>query len=336
MFELKWFMEWDATAPGESVYEALTGRWRWEINASGEKPFVSEVKVKGTAVWFLGMLDSWWVDGALTEVRTTVPIKPPILGADPNAWTQRSDGTWSNLAEQGFVDGRSDSHGLAEVTLFVDYNSAVYEIPLPAGSKITVPFHTVGAFWLPKLANLQIRTAGLGGVGTYHDEVGIYRVVKPQAQRAWQYVSRDGGSTFETWRTPMKLASPSVTKLPTNALIIGGKIAEIGWGYYTSQDDGLTWDEGYTLVWEAAHTDAKFVATRDGTVVSIARSGGVLWCKTSRDDYANTVRVGAVAAACELTCELSTGRLIADDGNATRFVSWDSGQSWAPVVGTVG
>lgn len=231
------------------------------------------------------------------------------------------------------MDGWSDSVGAggSDVPVYVDYTSAPYNIPLSDGAKVSVPFRNVGAVWIVKLAGIQIRTMGLGGFATLVDRVGIHRVAKPESQRLRQHFSRDGGSTWETWRTPMRLAAPSIAKGPTNDLVVGGQIAEVGWGYYVSQNDGLSWGE-HVLVFDTSYSDARFAVTRDGFTVAIARKGGVLWCRTERDGFAATVRVGEASAAFELAVEATTGRIIAEGSALGRYVSYDGGASWTPIA----
>ena len=334
LFQLRWNITWLLSSPDDSYTETVKGKWRWVIKQNETPEFESEVRVKATAIWLLGSLVTWYVDPNATEVRTTIPVKPSILGADINAWTQRDDGTWANPAEPGYTISDYDPNsglGMAnDIPVYIDYYSAAYEIPLSYGAKISVPFHNVGGVWTVKLASISIRTAGLGGFDTMFDQVGIYRMIKPENQRARQYVSRDGGTNFEEWRTPMRLTAPSVAKFNTNDLLLGGKIAEAGWGFYTSQNDGLTWSE-LKLVWESTYSDVRFITTHDDAIVTIARSSGVLYCRTSRDNFTSTIQIGPATNAFELACEQATGKLIADNGSDIRYVSLNGGIGWGKL-----
>lgn len=332
LFQLRWFIEWDLTPPDSSFTENLTGRWRWQVKAGSENVYDSDVRVKGTAVWMGDLLISWWVDQQNTEVRTYTPERPTILGADPDAWTRRSDGTWYNPAEVGYVTGRSDSGGMGnEIPVYVDYDTCAYEIELEQGSKVGVSFHNVGGFWVVRYANIQIRTAGVGGFGTYTDEVGIYRIADPSLSTLTQRYSRDGGRNFEERRVPQRLLGPSISKEPTNVLIVAGRFAETGYRVIRSLDDGLTWEENPVTVWDASYSDAKMACGRDGAIITIARKGGRLWACTSRDGYARVSEVGEARTGFELAVDRKSGRLTATNGTTVTYESNDGGITWAQV-----
>jgi len=336
-FQLEWFLEWMLPSGTGNSFTTHHGRWRWEARGSGDvKVFASDVDIYGTADWMGDELLVWYIQENANNpvIRTSVPERPPMTGvpSDATSWHQRADGSWQNEAESGLLLDSGwvpGAGGGLDVYVYGTYQSAQYLVPLSSGTVLKVPFHSVGAFLLPKWANLRIRTAGVGGFDAMFDEVGILRLAKPQNSVLRHVYSLDGGRNWQTRRLPYSLTQPTVAKLPDNTLLIAGKFAQVDWRLLRSLDDGLTYLPEVTVLWDNSYTDARLVVTRDGTILTVARIGGYLWARRSLDSYVETARVGPASKAMQLVCEPATGRLVATDGEGLVYTSWDDGRTWA-------
>ena len=344
LFRLRWYIEWqyDIVDPSR-LMDNLTGKWRWTISQGGAVVFAQAVTAQVQLVWLSlgGVVDlfTWSYNPAAERVTTTTPVKPPILGANPVAWVYDDlKAEWHNVAEQGTPDpGGAEVADVTNRTAIIQFwwESPAYEIPLESGATVAIPFHNVGAPWLVKLASVQVATSGTGGIGAMVDRPGIYRVAQPTAGRLRQNYSLDGGHTFRTRRTAYRLTTPSITKDLTNRLYVGGKLTEVGWVVVRSDDDGLTWLEAPVLIFDTGYTSMKLAVARDGTVVAIARKAGGLYCRTSIDQFGSTTYAGPATRAFELALESATGRLLATDGLATVYQSWDQGRTWQTITGSI-
>jgi hypothetical protein len=334
-FQLMWVLEWELTPIGAG-YTTHQGTWRWQaLRPNGEALFDSTVSIYGTAVWLMDELVTWYIqeNAVNPKIVTTVPVRPPMLGvpSDATSWVRRSDGTWANQAEAGtilnadFIAGA----GLESFPVMADYQSAIYEVPLEAGALLKVPFHNVGAFMLPKRANISIRTFGSGAIGSLYDQAGFVRYAIPKASDLYQLESADGGRSF--YRLPIRpsLTSPVIFKDDHNRLYCGGWK---GVSYYLliSQDDGRRWEVFQTDIWPKGVTDIDGTCLQDGTTVWIGKSAGDLWCKSSRDNFATAYKIGSHGGGTYRVARGTplSGELIISNGQNSTFQSSDGGQTW--------
>lgn len=275
--------------------------------------FEQEVRLKYQLVTldFGGMvLFTWNVDLQNWRVTTTIPAAFETLGG-----------------EQPYTDpGGGSDYSDHNCIISFDYYSGLYLIPLPEGAVFKVKFHNEGMAGL-RFVPVQTRTIIGGGIAAYHDEVGIHRIAKSRLGYLGNVFSLDGGRNYESRRIRDTLASPCVSKLPDNTLLVSGKFAQADWRLLRSQDDGLTWLEGATVMWPANYQDVKIAVAHDGAILTVARNAGSLYCRSSRDGYVSTYLVGAATKAFEVTCHPPSGRIMATDGT-TAYVSDDDGLTW--------
>lgn len=324
-FQMRWMVAWevDLNQPLLSS-EYLKGQWTWRILGPDEQVYLDQdIEIQFSLVSLgvpgLQLYTGYLVD-SLTKITTRVPVTPVVLG-NPQG-----------LGEEASLEG-----DMTNRTVYIAFwwDAPYYQLQLPAGSRVEIPFRNVGYAWLVKLAQVQFRTGSVGGFGTYADAVGIHRVVEPVGGLLSQLYSRDSARTYELRRVGPQLTNPQVNKLPDNTLLVLGKLAQTDWRLAYSLNDGLTW-ENEVSIWTAAHTDVKLQVARDGTIVSLARHGGQLWVKTSLDGYTSARQVGPADRPCELALERATGRLLATDGMRVLYISEDSGLTWQAREGGLG
>lgn len=336
-FQLSWFLEWELDPMLSGGYSQHRGRWRWQVTPpAGAIAFDSEVDIHGTAIWFPGTsaLIAWYIQTNANNpvIKTTVPVRPPLEGvpSDATSWRQRTDGSWANEAETGYIaeDGWVAGAGLESFPVYSVYETARYLIPLAEGSMVKVPFHTVGAFMLPKMANARIRTVTGGRrFGTMYDAPGFHRIAAAEQSRTTVRFSADL-TTYVSRTVPRDLTTLSIGKELTNTLVVCGQFAKIGWIVQRSDNDGLTWRSGYELAFDSSYSDGRMAVARDGATVVVARKANTLWCRSSRDGFVQTKVVCEAKSPMELALDGSTGGLIVTDGKGETFTSYDNGLTW--------
>lgn len=340
-WQLRWNMLWTLYDPSTTTY---AGRWTWQIIVSETPLFSSTVRVSAIAV-FAGQLGliAWIPE--VVGVVTTLPAPPLIIGVGPppgNGWVIDGNGNQVNYAENGYlVWDPSASVGAAaypEADVVMDYESALYAIPLPRGAKLAIPFHNVAAGWLVKFANVQIRTASAGGVSGLRDEANFARFVTPTGTLLEQSFTGNEAQSYETRRIQPTLTSPVAFKDSQNRLYCAG-FRGMNYIILRSLDDGLRWTilwgvqpgESVTYpmtIWGDGYSDIDMSCLRDGTILSCATKGGSLWFKTSRDGFADTMLVGQVTGRFILPRGPFTGPVILSDGQGKSFLSGDEGRTW--------
>ncbi len=315
--QMRWMVAWevDLNQPLLST-QYLKGKWTWRIRGPSDEVYLDqdiEVQFFLVSIGVPGLqLYTGYLVDSLTKIETRVPVTPVILG-NPQG-----------LGEEASLEG-----DMTNRTVYIAFwwQAPYYQLQLPEGCRVEVPFRNVGYAWLVKLAQVQFRTGSVGGVATYADAVGIHRVVEPVGGLLSQLYSRNSAHTYELRRVGPQLTSPQVNKLPDNTLLVLGKLGQADWRLAWSQNDGLTW-EGEMPIWTAEYTDVKLQVARDGTILSLARHGGQLWVKTSLDNYTSARKIGPANRPFELALERATGRLIATDGISVMYISEDSGLTW--------
>ena len=248
------------------------------------------------------------------------------------SWHQRSDGTWQNDVEQGYIgeEGWEAGAGIEQFPVYSVWFSARYMVPLPEGATIHLHQGAGGEmFQTPRLYRCQISTVDARDrFGTMYDDPGFHRVVLPGTKYTSQLYSHDLRN-YHSRRLAKPLDKVSVAKEQTNTLVVCGQWGQVGWIVQRSDDDGITWREGYELAFDATYSDCRMAIARDGAAVVIARKANVAYCRTSRDGYASMGKIGAATSALSLAIDQSTGALIATDGKASTFVSQDGGRTWS-------
>lgn len=321
-FQLRYFLQWeyDIVSPA-TMTASLTGKWRWTISdSSDDLIFNQENQVKVTLAWlYMGFgisMPLWWWDVNYDTPTTIYPETYETLGVE----------------EFYLNPGAIDDPTFADPTIYVQtwYEGPIYKLPIPAGSTIALPFHNVGAYWLVKLANIQIRTATSGDADSVYDRPGFCRFVRSDSGRLVQYVTADDGNTWTTRRVVSNLSAPRIFKEATNRLHCAGYLGK-QFIDLSSDNDGLTWEGPQLTLWDAGYTDADADVLRDGTIVTIARRGGYLWFRTGADQFSDTVRIGQASRACKIAVAQAANTLIATDGQDIVFRSTDGGKTWAEV-----
>jgi len=181
-------------------------------------------------------------------------------------------------------------------------------------------------------APLQVATQQPSGCAAMIDAPNFHRIVRP-TDGVLVHAFAGRTCTYLTRRVAQALQEPQVAKLPDNTLLVAGKLGQVEWWLLRSYNDGITWEEEYAVLWPADYTDVKLAVAADGAIVTIARRGGYLYCRNSRDGYVGTSRVGLAPKPCELSLHQSSGRLVATDGVAVLYESWDGGQTWTGQQG---
>lgn len=338
-FQLEWFLEWELDPVAEGGFTTHKGTWRWKLErpTGGTALFESLVSIYGTAVWFPGgELISWYIQTNRNNpvINTTVPVRPPMLGvpSDAESWWQRSDGSWANEAEAGYILewGWVPGAGVISFPVYVTYQSAIYLIPLETDAKLKVPFHNIGAFQLPKMVNVRIRTLGSGVIGSLYDQAGFVRLAVPQSSDLHQLESPDGGATFKRMPIVPGLTSPVLFKDDHNRLYCSGWR---GVSYYIliSVDDGRRWEVFQTNIWPQEYSDIDGTALHDGVIVYMAKKGTDLWCKTSADQFQSTRKIGTHAGGIYRIARGTplSGELVISNGQNSTFQSTDGGMTWS-------
>lgn len=333
-FQLRYFLEWDydIVSPA-TMFALMTGKWRWDIkDSAGGMLFEQTNQVRVMIVWLhLGgsvNMVSWNWDSSGDRIETTYPEEPETV---------------SDMAESLYLDPASNptadftyAHGPDEVpTVYIQsyYYGPLYEIALPVGSVIAVPFHNVGATWLIKLANVGIRTARTGAGDAYTDRPGFNRLAIPSASSLLQRISGDEGDTWGVRRIAPVLSDPRLFKDQTNTLYCAGWRAK-EYQVLVSDNDGRTWSNWRNMIlWDSGYSDVDTAGLRDGTIISVARRAGSVWFRSSATDFAQTVRIGTVSNAMMLTADPQTQVLLVTDGQSRTYRSYDGGRSWATVDG---
>lgn len=196
-FQLRYFLQFQADirfldtnwGTGNSTWR---GRWQWTIHPSRDDRNLKQAAVFDQTVDMeIGLIYLtmggvtqfiWHWNGEANKVYTVVPQPVTLLGGTQGGYPTESG--WQQVsAERGYADpgGGSD---YTDYRVYVDtwYESAVYELNLPAGAYLGIPFHNCGAYiasfvpgnvygigdlnrptvdgasFLVKYANTQIRT----------------------------------------------------------------------------------------------------------------------------------------------------------------------------------
>lgn len=254
------------------------GRWTWAIAQAGETYFSSTVRVSALAVFAgpLGLIA--WIP-EVVGVTTTIPQPPPILGVNPppgGGWSQNAQNLWVNHAEDGDLvwdpSATVGAGGGLDVDVGMDYESAVYQIPLSSGARLQVPFHNVAAGWLIRYANIQIRTVAGGDFAALwrrHDNTyrlampgsaGIAYTVAGDLRPLQVSVSAQVANPYSTAAAPgnplvdATLATgqkPVLIRMPRRvAMVYQGTGSKAFWTQ--TWDDGLTW-EAPVQVWDGQY-----------------------------------------------------------------------------------
>lgn len=336
LWQLRWFVRWDFHVPALDMWNPIhttrtPGRWRWQVLRGDVVVFDQEVSINGTMLIIMGVLGQWVPDTRHPSgVNTTVPVPPPVFGADPSRWTQDpATGRWDNPAETGYLTDVDGNHYGTSFSLTFWYTSDAYEIPLAAGDRIAVPFHNVGAYWMVKLANVQIRTVSAGAFDAMVDDAGFTRIAAPGLSQLTQLFAADGAH-FLPRKAGLTLQDPSIGKEPTNALVVGGMWRQLGWVVVTSDDDGITWGTP-TLVFETGYSNVRMAVARDGTVIAVGQKGGRLFVRTGHDGFTHTADLGPAREAFEIAVEQSSGAIVVTDGKSVVHRSHDCGRTWASM-----
>jgi len=294
-FQARWFLEWDydITDPAR-MSDTLNGRWKWQIVpvGGGDHIFVSETKVRVMVVWlYFGFGISgvvWWWDSSGDRVLTTIPVwsNRPLDGQGNPIWAGEG-GNWSDYShpsaegtEQPYCDPGSGNQ-FADPTVYVQtfWHGPIYNIAIPQNSKWEVPFHNVGATWLIKLANLQMRTRKGGDTGGCIDVPGIARNGHRVSQVATQLWTQDGGVHTNLRRIWSDVGSPQLDKDRENVLYCLGEKGT-NWMLWRSENDGYTWDAGMSI-WPSGYSNARMVPLPSGGMLYIAAKGNVVYSQRS-------------------------------------------------------
>jgi hypothetical protein len=299
-------------------YQTLRGRWDMQVLApGGEVLFQQSVEIQVVVVTMNFGAVSFYAcfptNNAGGIVTTTVPDPAPATLGDPagNLYLEPETSTW----------------GQGEFYLYATWESPIYQMELPDGAYLHVAFHNVG--WptiSPVFAPFQTRVEQAGALAALLDPVGIHRVFRPVGGRLGQWASNDLSASYWRRSSGLNLSSPAVAKLPDNTLLLLGQIGAADWVLRKSYDDGLTWEQEASTVWPTGASNVDLATAADGAVISTGTVGGVLYCRTSRDNFTTAARIVASSKTFRLTER--DGRLVVTDG-ATVYESWDGGRSWS-------
>lgn len=351
-WQARWFLEWDFDINDHTkMGDTLRGEWHWRVTSQDQQElFFSKVKVSVGMAWmYLGgilSLATWWWDSAADRLLTLCPewvdrpMGRPISGGDPvPVWAggevEYGMRLWSAShpstdTEQPYLNpgGGVD---FANNTLYIQswWEGPVYRVPLSVGSKWSVPFHNVGAPWLIKMANLQMRTRTSGDVDGLIDVPGVIRCGGNAGELLLQRISHDGGNTFFTRRIGTGYHSPQLLKGADNTLYC---VAEKGgnWMLLSSANDGYTWEVTAT-VWGTEYGNAKSVILPDGSLVSVATKGSTCFFQSGITDTRSIVAVGTVIPPVSLLHDDRWGLVIVDSIGGS-WISKDGGITWTARV----
>ncbi len=297
-------------------YQTRRGRWNMQVlSASGSLLFEQSVEIAVVAVTLnLGAVSFYAcfpTNNAGGVVTTTYPDPTPSLIGDPagNLYLEPETSTW----------------GQGEFYLYATWESPIYQMDLPEGARLHVVFHNVG--WptiSPVYAPFETRIEKAGTVAALLDAVGIHRVFRPVGAGLGQWASNDLSASYYRRQSGLVLGSPCIAKLPDNTLLLLGQVGAAEWVLRRSCDDGLTWEPEALTVWPSGTSNVDLITTADGAVISTGVVGGVLYCRSSRDNFTTASRVGPATKVFRL-CERE-GRLVVTDGE-TVYESWD-GRTW--------
>lgn len=343
-FELQHHITWEVDLLGSGINTLqLSGEWIWEVGGPGSPStpiFQQSVHVAGTLV-SLGTpgaeLYNWWYDPSAERISTTVPLRPPIEGADPTKWTQRADGSWTNPAEQGtaYDDPAGTSYTDTSVILNFWWEGPIYLISLPEGAGMRWGTrHFSDGTWPGAWADVQIRSARMDDLGSWLDTASFLRLAAPGSGLLNQLVSQDGGRTFSALRIIPALSSPVLLKDLHNALYCAGWQGQT-YQVLKSLDDGLRWTVLPVDIWDNTYSNVDMTCLPDGALITVATRAGSLYCKTSRDSFVETSYVGPAQGKFLLPRGGSSGPLLASNGQGSSFVSYDEGVTWQPLTAVI-
>lgn len=280
-----------------------------------------------------------------------------VAGGTPgDAFHVASRGWVYSPSEQGLADPSSYPPGHTqfedlpgqsgytdhEVIVGLYYYAPGYAVDLTPGSKVSITKNEISgdAFWPLDLASVSIRTAGESGFGSMIDTPGFHRLAIGSATTAEQLVSADGGLSYYGRRIGDGMRRLQIAKTPQNHLVVGGYAGQ-HYRLLLSKNDGRTWGTLQSLgeapvpddIWPAAtYADPDFAITRQGRVVSIARAGAALSCKTSADGFSRSHRIGQVARnTWRIAYDDERDRLLVTDGKTGVYLSKNAGMTWEQV-----
>ena len=305
-------------------YQTLTGSWVMQVLDGGSLLFEQTVSIQVVAVTLnlggVAFYACFPTNNAGGNVAITVPSGGVATLGDPAG----------NL----YLEPETSEWGQGSFHLYATWESPIYQMALPAGARVHVVFHNVGwpTIW-PVFAPFETRVQAPAGIAALIDEPGIHRIFSPgEGARLTQRASTDQGTTYWRRQTGLVMGSSAVAKGPDNTLVVLGPVGAADWHLRLSLDDGLTFEEGLFTVWPSGVADVDLVVAADGAILTIARVGDTLYCRTSRDNFTTAAKVGPATRPFRLAEH--QGRMVATDGT-TVYESWDGGRSWAAKTGAL-
>lgn len=162
-FQLRYFMQFQAdtrfldTSTGVG-YSTWRGRWQWTIHRNRddrnlkENPvFDQTVDIEISLIYLsMGVVQYiWYWNEAANKVYTVLPQPVTLVGGTQGGYP--TENGWQQVyAERGYADPASGTD-YTDYQVYVDtwYHSAAYELNLPSGAYLGIPFHNCGAYIVP-------------------------------------------------------------------------------------------------------------------------------------------------------------------------------------------
>lgn len=228
-----------------------------------------------------------------------------------------------------------------EIWIDFEYYTAGYQVQIPTGSYVHMVYHYLP--WSPwqtaQYTNIRIQTALAGGGDTTVDRPGIHRVAVSNSKGKMLY-TLDEGRTYIARKIAGAVNEPCIMETPEHHLLVAAWVTQ-AYRILISKDNGRRWRQltdwrGIPMpdsMWDPHdYASPTTCITKSGAIVTVARKGTLLYCKTSADGFNNATLVGTVQPnPFRLSCDPNTDMLYLADGLTKTFRSKTHGLNWEEV-----
>lgn len=278
------------------AYQEAKGRWRVQFISNGTVIFEQMVELTFgiTSLGFSGLQFVAWQ--IVKEKITSFIINGEAINNLNPAWKYTVGGT--ELSEFGItIPGGGGDYVDQELNINVDWQSTIYNMKVPVGTKLKVVFDSWG-LGVQSRPEYGFRFGGVaGGLSLWMDRVGAVRGAIPLGQRVFATHAYNGPASRRYLAHIDKADSPVIWKDRTNRLWITA-LKEDSYRLWYSDLDGVnlqpllyTFDnitndqdglEGKQVsIWSKAFSNVDVQPLRGGGSASTAQRDGRQWFTSS-------------------------------------------------------